>query len=486
MKDKSIKLNAALNGIRTILNLFFPLITFPYISRVLSVDEIGMYNFSFSIVSYFMLIAELGFSQYSVREGTRFRESREDISTFASKIFSLNLISTFFSYFLLVVFLLFSSKLKNYSACILIISIQVFFTTIGTEWLYSIFEEYKYITVRSILFRLLSIVMLFAFVRNEGDYLKYAGITIFACVGSNLMNFIHAKKYCNIRICFPRDWKNIMAPVLIIFASNIAIQIYVNLDVTMLGYFKNDYCVGIYSVSTKIYTIIKNVLTAVLLVTIPRFSLYASTHQTKEYNGLLIKVVNVMLLIAIPSVIGLCFLSKNIVLIIAGDDYLDSVSSLCILSGALLFAVFNVLFNQCVLLPHKRELLFLKCTIFSAVLNVVLNLFMIPLFSEVGAALTTLASEATLCIMLFFFFFDIVGQTLLCKKLILNIISVCIAAAGVAVCCLMLGDIDLNLYLRTIIASICSVGVFVVLLVIMKNEVLFSFLNSLKRKIKKD
>lgn len=236
MKNKSIKVNALLNGFRTILNLLFPLITFPYVSRILSVNDIGKYNFSNSIVTYFLLIAALGIDKYAIREGTKYRDNRKRFSKFASDLFSLNVISTLFSYLLLAVFLVLSVKAYDYHTCILILSIQIFFTTLGTEWIYSIYEEYTYITVRSIIFKLISIALLFIFVRREGDYLAYTIITVIASVGANILNFVNARKFCDIKLHFKGvNWKSMVVPVLIIFASNVAIQIYVNADITMLG-----------------------------------------------------------------------------------------------------------------------------------------------------------------------------------------------------------------------------------------------------------
>ncbi|MBT9094481.1 oligosaccharide flippase family protein, partial [Lactobacillus delbrueckii subsp. bulgaricus] len=164
MKKKSLGLNAALNGFRSVLNIIFPIITFPYISRVLTVGEIGKYNWSNSFVSYFLLIAGLGVSTYAIREGAKFRNDRKTLSDFASQVFSINILSTLASYVLLLLCVLIFSKIHAYAICVFIFSIQIIFTTLGTEWIYSIFEEYAYITIRSILFKILSIVLLFIFV----------------------------------------------------------------------------------------------------------------------------------------------------------------------------------------------------------------------------------------------------------------------------------------------------------------------------------
>lgn len=136
------------------MNLIFPLITFPYVSRVLSVEGIGIYNFSYIYVNYFLLLAGLGIATYAVREGAKYRNDKRKISTFSSEVFSINIISTIIAYLLLIISLLIFKNLHNYISTILIFSLQILFTTIGTEWIYTIYEDYSYITVRSIIFKI--------------------------------------------------------------------------------------------------------------------------------------------------------------------------------------------------------------------------------------------------------------------------------------------------------------------------------------------
>lgn len=135
MKKKSLGMNAFLNGLQSVLNLFFPLITFPYVSRVLSVSGIGIYNFSNTYVGYFILIAGLGIATYAVREGAKYRENKQKIDKFASQIFSLNMIATIIAYLLLFASLIIFRSLRNYVSCILVFSLQILFTTLGTEWI---------------------------------------------------------------------------------------------------------------------------------------------------------------------------------------------------------------------------------------------------------------------------------------------------------------------------------------------------------------
>lgn len=178
-----------MSAFKTLMNIIFPLITFPYASNVLQVENLGKVNFANSVCGYFLLFAGLGISSYAVREGSRYVNDREKLSAFASEMFSINMISTALTYAALAVTMLFWTKLHAYTDLMLVLSLQIFFTTIGTEWVFTIFEEYTYITIRGLLFQVLSIFMLFAFVKTRDDYCIYAGITVFAAVGANVLNF---------------------------------------------------------------------------------------------------------------------------------------------------------------------------------------------------------------------------------------------------------------------------------------------------------
>ncbi|MDB6239535.1 flippase, partial [Lactobacillus amylovorus] len=322
MKKKSLELNAFLNSLRSILNLLFPLITFPYVSRVLSVDGMGIYNFSNTYVNYFLLIAGLGIATYAVREGAKYRNNTEEISKFASQVFTINIYSTIIAYVLLLGSLIIFKNLHNYISCTLIFGLQIIFTTIGTEWIYTIYEDYSYITIRSILFKIFSIILLFILVRKPEDYLWYAAITVFASVGSNILNFIHAKNFCDIKLVKEPNWKYHLKPILIIFASSVAVTLYVSSDTTILGLLKNNYAVGIYSVSVKIYQMAEGILSALLTVAIPRLAMLLGQRRLKEYNQVLSGVIETLSILVLPASIGLIMLSEDVVLIIAGHKYL--------------------------------------------------------------------------------------------------------------------------------------------------------------------
>lgn len=478
---KSLTLNAIMSGTKTILQIIFPLITFPYISNILQVNNLGKVNFASSVCGYFLLFAGLGISSYAVREGSRYVNDREKLSAFASEMFSINMISTALTYAALVVTMLFWTKLHAYTDLMLVLSLQILFTTIGTEWVFTIFEEYTYITVRGIIFQIISILMMFAFVKTQDDYCIYAGITVFAAAGANILNFIRARKYCTIRLTAKIDWKKHLKPILLIFASSFAITIYVNSDVTILGVLTSDYYVGIYTVAMKIYTMVKSVLASILLVSVPRLSRYAGMQDRLNFERLFNKVFGAMVLTVLPAVVGLFELSQEVVLFISSESYLKAAVPLRILSIALVASLFGWLYNTCVLVPWKREGQFLVATLVSAILNVGLNILLIPRFRENAAAFTTLLAE--LCSMML---------CIRCSRGLVTVSadrrtvgSVLCGCAGIVLVCTGVKALALPNLICILAAVLGSVAAYAAILRGMKNPLVLEYLEKAKQKFRK-
>ncbi len=484
MKKKSLGLNAFLNGMRSVLNLIFPLITFPYIFRVLSVSGIGIYNFSNTYVSYFILIAGLGIATYAVREGAKYRNQKEKIEEFTSQVFSINIIATIVAYLLLFLSLVIFKNLNNYVTCILIFSLQILFTTLGTEWVYTIYEDYAYITIRSIAFKILSIILLFILVRKSSDYLWYATITVLAGVGSNILNFVHAKSFINIRLTLNTNWRYHLKPILVIFASAVAVTIYVSSDTTILGILKNDYAVGIYSTSVKIYQIAQGLLSAILTVTIPRLAMLWGQKRRSEYNDVLTRVINTLGILVLPASVGLIMLSREVVLIIAGHKFLSSVNSLRIITWAIIFSIFAWIFSDCVLIPAKRESKVLRNTLITAAINVILNFILIPSMSYDGTSLSTVIAEFSVMIMNGYSCRDIIKPIIFKKDTLKNLFESIIGCVGIVIVCLLCQWGWHSMIWRTVFSVILSVPMYVAILVLLGNEIAISMLNNVLNIVK--
>lgn len=481
MKKKSITLNAVLNGVRNVLNIFFPLITFPYASRVLGVNNLGKYNFAMSIVSYFSMLAMLGINTYAVREGTQYRDDKKAFSKFASDVLTINLIATLISYILLFICIAAVGKIRAVKVLVLILGVQIIFTTFGVEWVYSVYEDYAYITVRSIVFKIISIVCLFVFVRTKNDTVPYAIVAVVATAGSNVLNIINARKYFSYKFSLKIDYKKHLVPIMTMFASTVAIQIYVSSDTTMLGFLKDAHTVGIYSVSSKIYSSIKNVLAAVLIVAIPRLTFYTKKNMIKDFQNVVQKVIDTISVLLLPSVFALLIFSRTIVYIVGGRHYVQSQSSFIILVFALLFCMYGWIYNECIMIPVGEEKLVMKISIISAIANIVLNFILIPEFSENAAAFTTVVSELIMLVV-----FKWKSKEYCIAKIVnKNNLKTLIASLCIAAICLICDLKISNMYISFIAAVIiCPIAYFLIL-IFLKNEIVVGYTKKLKGKFLK-
>lgn len=478
--QKSIKVNMILNGIKGLLSVLFPLITFPYVSKILGVENIGKYNFASSIINYFTLLAGLGISTYAIREGARIRDDKDNLNKFCKEMFTINIISTIISYLLLIILLFLVPKFHSYTVLLLILSLQIIFSTFGIEWIYSIYEDFKFITIRSIVFQLLGLILMFSFVHTKNDLYVYAIITVIASVGSNIINFFYSKKYCNVSITKKFNLKKHIKPIMVLFATTVAVTIYVNSDITVLGFLTNDYHVGIYSVSTKIYTIIKSLLASIVTVTIPRFSSLLSKKKNDEFKETAEEVYKILLTVVIPSIVGIICLRKEIILIIAGESYLDAQLSLAILSVAMIICLGAYFYGQAMLVPLKQENKVLKITIVSAFINIVLNFILIPFWKENAAAFTTLLAE-----LIAFLYCKYETKKIIKLDSFVNVFIKCVVG------CIPIIFIDLiikklfnNFIIATVLIVILSVIAYLIVEIILKNDIVLYYLNKIKSKFK--
>lgn len=466
---KSLKINAVLNIIKQLCTVIFPLISIPYIIRVLGPANYGIYNFGNSVVSYFSLLAALGINSYATREGVAYRNRKEDINLFSSQVFSINLISTIFSYILLVVTLLLPN-LQPYKKVIAIQSLVIILTTIGADWINTIHEDFAYITLRYIVFQIISIVCMFFFVKRSEDYIVYAGIVVGAQAGANILNFFHVRKYVKIRFTLKIDWKKHIKPILIFFANNVAITIYVNSDITMLGLMRNDVEVGLYSMASKIYSIVKQLLNAIMIVTLPRLSLLIKKDDMLAFHQLSVRIKKALIILVFPMTTGMCFLSREIIAVIGGEKYLSGYVTLIILSFAIIFSMLATYYSSCVMIPIGLEKYILIATVISALANICLNFFFIPYMGFNGAAVTTLISETIVFAICFY----------ICKKNsddhieVSGIVKVIFGCSIIALICFLVTKTYMNNILKIVVSMVMSVPAYFLFEITIRNRFLIS------------
>ena len=392
VKPKSLKVNALLNGIKQGCTVIFPLITFSYVTRALGNSEYGAYNFALSIINYFLLIAGLGINTYSVREGARIRDERKKISKFCSDIFTINVYSTIIAYAFLLLVTTLVPKIHSYSIQIYILSLGILFTTIGMDWINTIYEDYLYITIRYIIVQIVTLILTIIFVRSNQDLNKYCVISLFALYGGYLFNVFYVRRYARVKFLWHINLKH-LRPLLVLFANSVATIIYVNSDITMLGFYKSNMDIGLYSFSSRIYNSAKQMLNAFVLVTIPRLASVVSSDD-HDYILYLRKITSGICLVLFPVAIAIFSYRKEIILIMGGTGYIDSSTSLAILSFAIIFAILSSVVGNGILIVNRLENKCLLSTSVSAAVNVGVNFITLPIMGINGAAFTTLLAEA--------------------------------------------------------------------------------------------
>lgn len=392
-KQKSISFNLIVNGIKTLMSVLFPLITFPYASRILGASGIGKVNYASSIISYFSLIASLGISTYAIREGARIREDREKFNKFAREILSINLCTTVISYLLLIVFLSLPI-LNNYKILLVICSAGIVFTTIGMEWLFIIKEEYSYITIRAIAFQFISLILLFLLVKSEKDYCWYAALTVISSGGSAVMNLWHSRKFVDWRNRGSKlEFRKHLKPIFLIFGTSLASSIYMTMDTTMLGALKGDSAVGVYTAAVKINSVVSTLIGTVSSTILPRVAYYIGNGLQEQYKKLMKTSMDILLMISMPAAIGMICTSDILILLFSGKEFLVGSLAAKILSAKVVVSAINRVLAYQVCTPYKMDKEVLISTASGAIFNLFANAILIPIAGVTGASVATLFSE---------------------------------------------------------------------------------------------
>ena len=393
LQKRSLKLNFVMNAILTMSSFIFPLISFPYVSRILLPEGTGKVSFATSLIAYFTMFAQLGIPTYGVRACARVRDDRKELTRTAQELLIINLVMTVLSHTALILALVFVPRLRQERSLYLLVSLSMLFTTIGMEWLYKALEQYTYITVRSIVFKLVALLSMFALIHSKEDYVIYGGITIFASSASGIFNFFHARRFISLRPVGGYHFKPHLKAVAVFFAMACASTVYTNLDTVMLGFMTSDETVGYYNAAVRIKSILVSIVTSLGAVLLPRASYYVEHGQMDEFRKITRKALNFVFLAAVPMMLYFILFAKEGIFLLSGENYAGSVIPMQWIMPTLLFiGLSNVLGIQ-ILVPLGRERVVLWSIVAGAVVDVVLNIVLIPAFGATGAAAATSAAE---------------------------------------------------------------------------------------------
>ena len=478
MKEKSIRKNFLMNALLAVSGVVFPLISFRYASRILLSAGIGKVTFATSVVAYFTMFAQLGIPSYGIRACAKVRDNREALSRTVHELLGINLFMDLIAYLLLALAVLCIPRLREEKLLFTILSATIFLSSIGMEWLYQALEEYTYITARSLVFKVIALAALFLLVRQEADYLLYGGISIFAASASNVLNFIHSRKYISFRRPKSCDWRRHLKPVLIFFAMACATTLYNYMDSVMLGFMRTDTDVGYYSAAIRVKGVLITLVTSLGAVLLPRSSWNVEHGKIEEFKRITRKALRFVIPAASALTIFFILYAKECILFLSGEEFLPAVPAMQIILPTLIFIGLSNILGIQILVPLGKEKIVLKSEIGGVITDLILNLLLIPRWGAAGAAVGTLAAEAVVIVIQYAAlrnelkdFFRKYEWGRLLAGLILA------TAAG-----LWLQLTGIRPILKLIVSAICFFGVYGSFLLWRKEEILTDSIKRLKRR----
>ena len=480
--QKSIKKNYLFNTAYQILTLITPLITTPYVSRILGADGIGTYSFADSVTSYFVLAATMGISIYGQREISYFQSDREKRSNVFWNTKILECITSAITLVAFYIFAIFS----NNSTIFFVLSMNILAVMFDVTWLFQGMEEFGIITLRNTIFKFLNIAFIFIFVKQKSDLVIYiAGIAGFTLISNlslwtKLRQYVDRPKKENIR-----PLKNIRV-VISLFIPTIAIQVYTVLDKTMIGLITRDsFQNGYYEQAIKISRMALMLVTSLGTVMIPRIGHHYSIGEKKVVTTLMYRSYNFVWFLGIPLCFGLIGIADNFVPWFFGNGYGTVIPLLRILSCLIIAIGINNVTGMQYLIPTGRQNIFTKTVLVGAIVNVVMNILLIPIFKASGAAVASVVAETTIAVI----------QLILVRKEIdgmqvLKLLPKYLISGGIMLASLLW----LNQYLRknildTILMIVLGIIIYLIALLFLKDKFLIEntrlVLNKIIRRRKK-
>ncbi|ATD54286.1 flippase [Clostridium chauvoei] len=392
----SIKKNLIYNVTYQMLILILPLITTPYISRVIGVDGVGVQSYTYSIVNYFVLFAMLGINNHGNRSVAMVRDNKENLSRVFLSIYSVQVIISLIMIIFYSIYVYFI--VDKYKIIFLIQLIYIISALFDINWFFFGIEEFKLTVIRNTIIKLLSVLSIFIFVKDKNDLYIYSLILALGVLIGQLILWKFIGRYIKL---IKIDINNILEqikPILILFIPIVAISIYKIMDKIMIGSMNTITQVGFYENSEKIINIPIGIIVALGTVMLPKISnleAKGKKNQSKKYISISMDFVMFM---AFGSMFGLIGVSPVLIPIFLGKEFIQCIDIVSILSVTILFIAWANVIRMQFLIPKKKDKIYIVSTILGAIVNLVINLLLIRKYGAIGATIGTVLAEATVAI----------------------------------------------------------------------------------------
>jgi O-antigen/teichoic acid export membrane protein len=393
-----IKRNLLYNSLLSVSQLLFPLIIYPYTFKILEPEGVGLVSFAESLTQYLISFAAVGIPFYGVIETAKARQNKERLDRLFTELVIIQLALTGIILLLFVGCILFVGKLADHRMLYFISCGTLLMSVFTVEWFFQGIEQFRYITARSVLIRTIFVVLVFLFVKSKSDLTLYYALTFITVFLNAVINFWYASKIVQLKfkvLTFKRHFR----PLLTIFFSNVAISVYILLDTVILGFLSTDLAVGYYSTAIKIAKIPLAFMTALSTALIPRISASFSSGNHDYVRNLVRKSFTYIILLSVPIGAGLYLLAPDLIRLLANDKFLPAIQVIRVLAPLTLLIGLSNLFALQMLTSMGKEKLTLYAVTIGMVLSIAGNLVLIPKYSYMGTAYTTLVTETLVTVL---------------------------------------------------------------------------------------
>lgn len=395
----SVKFNAVMNTLLTASSMLVSVITVPYVTRVLSVEGYGDVTFAQNVSQWLSAMCLIGVPTYGLRECARVRDDPREM---ARVVRELLVIITIFTAVVLAGFgvsILIVPRFRQIAALMWVFLVSTLLLSYGVEWFFQAIEQYKYITIRSMVFKMLSLVAMLVFVRGEDDYLAYGVILALVVCGNNVLNLARMLRMVSFSGLGPMRIGRHLKPLASYAALSIASSVYLAFDSILLGMLSpSNVQVGLYQLASKLKGICFSVINAIIGVLIPRLSYYAK-RDPEKYGALLRRGWGFLLNLCLGIALYLLVYAYPLVVLISSEKYADAVLPVRIIGLVNLLSCMSYFFGLCILSPLDQESKLARANLTGAPISLVCNLLLDGTFGATGAAISVCLAELVIFLM---------------------------------------------------------------------------------------
>lgn len=480
--EKSLGKNIIFKFVLNLFNIGIPIILGPYVVRTLGANMLGNINFAQSVFGYFFIFANFGVYQFAVRELGKCRDNKEKLSSIFTNLFCVTTITTIVTMIVYLIVINFAYSSDKYLFIIFLIMSTNFISNIFyIEWANEALENYDFITIKTVLIKIIYIIFIFLLVHSTNDFKIYVTLMTISTFLNNIISYLYIKKRIKFnfkRMYFLRYIKPMFHVVLI---SNAGV-FFTQLDIILIGQFVDKVSVAYYSSANTIMVMCNTLLISIISVSLPRVSNYFGNGYKDKYEDTVNKIINLFFIFLIPAAIGIFVLSNKIMLLYGGSEFENSGGLLKIFSIYMISLGFDYILANEVMYIQGKDRQLIKMISSAGILNIIFKIILIISrnFNEYTAILTTLLSEIILVGMEYYYVRDVMNSKI--KVFNISLLKYFLISLSFIIINYIIVNISINWIIQIALVVLISSISYIVFLLVLKDKTIMYVLEKIKVK----